>query len=234
LLLIPSSVLVRAPTLSTTLAGRYDWRAHRHGSTGPTGTEVATAALVEAPERILILGLGGGTLARLVEKAFPNAKVEAVEIDPGVFWMARTFLSYTPSKNTQVVLRDARAVVQERRGNTRYDLVFVDCFGSDHIPPHLLRPEFLGELAEILTDQGVLATNLWPGHASYPTTVALYRQRFAKVWIMRGRASRNHVLVAARADRTRDWKRALERARQVGRKVSPSLALDRELAKLQR
>ena len=48
-------------------------------------------ALSEEPRRILIIGLGGGTLPMFLRKHYPGATIDVVDIDPDVVLVARQF-----------------------------------------------------------------------------------------------------------------------------------------------
>src|SRR5947207_1445668 len=62
---------------------------------------MAALYLNPAPRRILILGLGGGTLPTALQRLFPAAAIDAVEIDPAVVRLAPTFCAFGPGPDTR-------------------------------------------------------------------------------------------------------------------------------------
>lgn len=91
--------------------------------------------------RVLILGLGGGSAARLVRALAPSAEIVGVEFDPAVIRAARRHLALDRI-GVEVVCGDARAYLEGTR--RRFDLIIDDVFvgrGHDvHKPEWLPRP----------------------------------------------------------------------------------------------
>lgn len=74
---------------------------------------------------ILILGLGGGTLAKLLRKKYPDAKITGVEIDPIMIEMGKKYLDLD-KYNVDIKIMDARKFKIKK-----YDLVIVDGYIGD-------------------------------------------------------------------------------------------------------
>ena len=116
-------------------------------------------ALCEAPRRILIVGLGGGTLAKFLHKHYPQAVIDAVDIDPDVIKVARQFFEFREDDNLQAHVSDGRKFIEDRPGV--YDLIFLDAFGTDSTPYHLTTREFFLAVKKALTPAGVALGNIW-------------------------------------------------------------------------
>lgn len=119
---------------------------------------VAPLALVPEPKRGLILGHGGGSLAKWLAARWPELELDVVEFDPVVVRMAEEYFSYHAPSQHHVHVRDARAFLN--RTSDVYDLIWVDAFARHMIPFHLTTVEFFSELREHLAPNGVLAVNL--------------------------------------------------------------------------
>ena len=119
---------------------------------------VASLALVPEPKRGLILGHGGGSLAKWLGALWPELELDIVEFDPVVVRMAEEYFSYHAPSQHHVHVRDAR-VFLNRTGQT-YDVIWVDAFARHMIPFHLTTKEFFVELRAHLAPGGVLAVNL--------------------------------------------------------------------------
>lgn len=75
--------------------------------------------------KILILGLGGGTLAKLLRKKYPDAKITGVEIDPIIIELGKKYLDLD-KYNVLVKIMDAKKFKIKK-----YDLVIVDGYIGD-------------------------------------------------------------------------------------------------------
>jgi spermidine synthase len=119
---------------------------------------VASLALVPEPKRGLILGHGGGSLAKWLAHRWPELELDVVEFDPTVVRMAEEYFSYQPPPQHHVHVRDARAFLNSTERT--YDLMWVDVFARHMIPFHLTTVEFFAELRAHLAPNGILAVNL--------------------------------------------------------------------------
>src|SRR5436309_3245366 len=96
---------------------------------------MAALYLNPAPQRILILGLGGGTLPSAFQRLFPAAAIDAVEIDPAVVRVARKYFGFEEAPKTRVFEEDGRVFVKRmQRTNAQYDLIVLDAFDHQYIP----------------------------------------------------------------------------------------------------
>ena len=125
------------------------------------------AAMVpsERPRRALILGLGGGTLARLLHARF-GAEVQIVGIDndPQVLQVARV-AGWLPTRGLDVVVADAFDYV--RSSAERFDYVAIDLFRGEEFIGRALGKAFLRQVRTLLERRGTLVVNLfrdryWP------------------------------------------------------------------------
>ncbi len=116
--------------------------------------ELATE-LFARPGRALLVGLGGGALARVL--TFDNWRVDAVEIDPAVVRAAREYFRLGP-QFARVHLADGRRFLRASRDT--FDLLVLDAFGSGAVPFHLVTSEAFAEAKARLRPGGVLALNL--------------------------------------------------------------------------
>lgn len=94
---------------------------------------------------ILILGLGGGTLAKLLRKKYPNAKITGVEIDPIMIELGKKYLDLD-KYNIDIKIEDTNKF---KFGE--YDLVIVDMYSGDNFPKEFESEEFLKKLTKFKT-----------------------------------------------------------------------------------
>lgn len=110
------------------------------------------------PRAILMLGLGGGSLAKWCHRHLPGARVTAVEIDPDVIAFRDQFLVPPDGERFRVVRGDAAEYVAQCE--ERADVVIIDAFDRDGVAPALCTREFYRDVRAMLSRSGVVAANL--------------------------------------------------------------------------
>jgi spermidine synthase len=162
-------------------------------------TRMMMAALLlnPAPERVLVLGLGGGTLPMALDEIFSETRIDAVEIDPAVVRVAREFFGFAPSGRVSVFDQDARVFVKRAlQQGERYDLIMLDAFNGEYIPEHLMTREFLSEVQRLLSEGGVLAANTFSISDLYDHESVTYQAVFETFYNMKPSDSGNRVVLA--------------------------------------
>jgi spermidine synthase len=144
---------------------------------------LASLFLNPSPDRILIIGLGGGTLPEALQEMLPDATIHTVEIDPAVEEIAYKYFDYVPGPKTENFIQDGRVFVKRAIiSGAKYDLVMLDAFEADYIPEHMLTKEFLEEVTAIMTPDGVLAANTFSRSALYDYESATYQAVFGEFY----------------------------------------------------
>ncbi len=153
-------------------------------------------AVVQQPQRVLIVGLGGGTIPTFLRKHYAQTAIDVVDIDPEVAEVAKTYFGFREDGSLRVHVADGRKFI-ETCGEP-YDIIFLDAFGSDNIPRHLATREFLQATARGLKPGGVVVSNVWgPGsNPLYESMVCTYRDVFAELCIVDVPGGGNKILVA--------------------------------------
>lgn len=124
---------------------------------------MCTALLFCAPpQRVLMLGLGGGSLAKFILHHYPQCQVDAVEFRPEVHRVARDFFALPEESRLQLFYQDAGGFVRSapaEQGN--YDLMFIDAFLDRGIAYSVCGMSFFEACRDRLAPGGVLSMNLW-------------------------------------------------------------------------
>lgn len=164
--------------------------------------------------RVLMLGLGGGSIQRAYQHYYTNVLVETVEIDPVVIKAAKEYFKVEETSRLKIRNQDGRVFLN--RASDAYDLIIMDAYtmsryGSS-IPPHLTTREFFALASVHLTTNGVLAYNVigQVQGAGADIMGALYRtmkQVFPQVYMFPAESSRNVVLVATKSAAPFDYAR---------------------------
>ena len=110
------------------------------------------------PRSILMLGLGGGSLAKYCHRHLAAAHITVVEIDPDVIAFRDQFLVPPDDARFRVVRADAAGYVAQCED--RLDVVMIDAFDRDGVAPSLCTREFYEDARDILSRKGVMVANL--------------------------------------------------------------------------
>lgn len=98
------------------------------------------------PQKILVLGLGGGSNTRLCHKLFPRAQITAVDIDPLMVEISQKYFGLKKIKNLNFIISDALRFAANLKKDDLYDLVLLDCFEGKYIPHKLEDLDFINSL----------------------------------------------------------------------------------------
>lgn len=146
------------------------------------------------PLKILIIGLGGGTLARAVSSIATEAEVDIVEIDPAVIDAAKIYFNFKENSRIHIHKRDGRAFVGNAgKHGVTYDMVMLDAYDDRYIPGHMLTLEFLTEVKRILTPEGVLSANTWKSSLFFDNESVTYEAVFGRFFTL---LKNNRVILA--------------------------------------
>jgi spermidine synthase len=149
-----------------------------------------------APRKVLMVGLGGGTLVSALAKILPTANIDVVELDPAVVRVAREYFGFRPSARVHVITEDGRVYVKRAiaRG-TKYDVVILDAFDEKYIPAHMMTADFFAEVRKILAADGVLAANTYLT-PRYDSESATYQSVFGDFFNLKPAGKRSRVIIA--------------------------------------
>jgi spermidine synthase len=124
-----------------------------------TGGYWAAMLPTAPPRRALILGLGGGTLARLLQTRWGvGLAIVGVDDDPAVIETARS-VGWLPLAGLEEVVEDAFAYV--RRCAERFDYIALDLYRGERLVGQELSRPFLRRVRALLEPSGRLAINLF-------------------------------------------------------------------------
>ncbi|MFT5813559.1 MAG: spermidine synthase [Psychroserpens sp.] len=150
------------------------------------------------PERILIIGLGGGTMSNALHQIYPKATITNVEIDPAVIKVARNYFSFFENDHITAVAQDGRIFVKrESIKKQKYDWIILDAFNGDYIPEHLMTQEFLQEVKNLLSENGVLAANTFSVSDLYTYESATYKSVFGDFFNVRNSNNSNRIILTS-------------------------------------
>ncbi|MCP3673722.1 MAG: spermidine synthase [Gammaproteobacteria bacterium] len=162
---------------------------------------MAGISLIKEPKSILIIGLGGGTLPTSLENNFNTATIDTVEIDEAVVRVAKKWFFYQQSNKQKVITIDGRVFVKRQlRKQKNYDLIILDAFNGDYIPEHLMTKEFLKEIKQLLSDDGLLIANTFSNKKLYDHESVTYQNVFGDFNYIHSKKSGNRIIYAFKSN----------------------------------
>lgn len=141
--------------------------------------QVMTIAAIypETARKILMLGLGGGSISTYLGRFMPEAAITTVEIDPDVITAAKTYFGLRETERMRYRAGDGRVFLT--RNDELYDLILLDAYRGGYVPFHLLTREFYTLVKQRLTPGGAAAFNVHDGSKLYASTVKTLGEVFA-------------------------------------------------------
>jgi spermidine synthase len=124
-------------------------------------TKAMMGALLFAPRArdFLMIGLGGGSLAKFIHRRLPRARVTAVEINAQVLIAARTMFGVPrDGKRFRALLGDGARVVRTLPPR-QFDVVLLDAYCGGRQVPSITRRVFYQRVRALLRPRGVLVVN---------------------------------------------------------------------------
>ena len=149
-------------------------------------------------QRVAIIGLAGGTIARQYTAVYDDIPIDGIEIDPAIVAASREYLGMT-MPNLNVIIQDGRYGFNQL--DERYSVVGIDAYRVPYVPWHLTTVEFFQEIERKLTDDGVVVINVGrtpQDRRLIETMTATLLEVFPTVHSMDVPDSLNTILVATR------------------------------------
>jgi len=108
-------------------------------------------------ERVGLIGLAGGTIAKQYSEVFGPVPIDGWEIDPEIIRVGREYFDMN-EPNLNAIVADGRWGLEQ--SGQLYSVIAIDAYRAPYIPWQLTTVEFFQNVAEHLDDRGVLAINV--------------------------------------------------------------------------
>lgn len=128
------------------------------------------------PESIVMIGLGGGSMAKYCAKYLPNTHFTAVEINPQVIAIRDKFNIPADSEKFCILQADGAEYVANKF--EKVDVLLVDGFDKNGQPAKLCSAGFYDNCFAKLNDGGVMAVNLHGSNIKFGTFASRIRDSF--------------------------------------------------------
>jgi spermidine synthase len=188
-------------------------------------------------KKMLLVGLGGGSIPKKLNKEFPNMEIDAVELDPEVIKLAKDHFNVKESKQLRLHAQDGRLFLT--RSQTQYDIIMLDAYFTDAMPFHLATKQFFELAQRKLTPNGIIVANLISAVTGPSGKIArafnrTLRQVYPQTYIFASRRPDNvsletiqNVIIVATRDKQRvDIKEIVKRATALDKGLFPDPVQD--------
>ena len=167
-------------------------------------------------QSILMLGLGGGSLAKYCYAKLPQSRIDVVEIDPYVIGFREQFFIPANDARFRVIHDDAARYIERR--TAQYDVIMLDTFDRYGFSASIDSREFYCQARAALSPKGVLVANLAGARSQRVRHLGALREAFAdNVLVVQIGDDGNHVAMAFNnASFEPNWHWVAKKARALG------------------
>ncbi len=131
---------------------------------------------VPQPRSILMVGLGGGSLAKFCHRYLPNTHMTVLEINPHVIAVRDAFAIPPDDQRFRVLLADGAEFV--RSTAQTYDVMLADGFDMHGLPEALSTPAYYDACYRLLKPDGLLVANLHGCNTQFDVVLGRIRSSF--------------------------------------------------------
>ena len=121
-----------------------------------------------APQRILLLGLGGGSVAKFIMTHFPQAELTIVEQRQDVIDVARQYFYLSEHPRLSIINDDALFYLRRLEVDKKslFDVVLVDIFDGHGMSHPMHDYEIYKYIRSAMSANGIAVFNLWSQNPS--------------------------------------------------------------------
>jgi spermidine synthase len=167
-----------------------------------------------APNHILMVGLGGGSLVKYCYKYLPKTRITVVEIDADVIALRDQCMIPPDDDRLQVIHMDAVKYLDQLEHEV--DVILLDGFDADGLATDLITDDFYAACKNALSQEGILVSNMWGESKDLAATISRMNTIFNNsVWWCRSIDSYNLISFAFKSVTNEFSENLEERAKQL-------------------
>jgi spermidine synthase len=156
------------------------------------------ALFVPRPRHIVMVGLGGGSLAKFCYRHFPDTRISVLELRADVIALRAQFCVPPDDARFAVIHTDAAGWMAAQQDCA--DVIIIDGFDEAGLPPSLGSSKFYADCRRALHTGGVLVANIFSYDAHYPHMLGRLNLVFdARLCWFDKVAGNNRILFAVKA-----------------------------------
>ncbi len=128
--------------------------------------------------QVLAIGLGGGSIAKYIHAYCPNVVSKVIELNPKIIQVARSQFD-VPENDERLEVIEGDGLQYLAEHTDAADVLLIDAFDSNGIPPDFCSQDFFDQCANILKSDGILAINLWGSDKRFDIYLQRIEQSFS-------------------------------------------------------
>ncbi|MES2182565.1 MAG: polyamine aminopropyltransferase [Pseudomonadota bacterium] len=128
-------------------------------------------------KHVLAIGLGGGSLAKYIHAYCADLTSRVIELNPKIIQIARSQF-YLPENDERLEVIEGDGLQYLAEHDDTADVLLIDAFDSNGIPPDFCSQDFFDRCANTLTSSGMLAINLWGSDKNFDVYLQRIEQSF--------------------------------------------------------
>ena len=164
-----------------------------------TRAMVGCLLFVPEPKDVLMIGLGGGSVAKFLRLHYPQTRICVIEIDPQVVAIARQCFA-VPAEDPRfsVIVCDGAEYIS--RPAAAADLIMVDGYDAESQAKALATTQFYRDCRQRLAQGGMLVANLWGGDREFSAVLKRIGETFPEGTLCLPARKQGNVIVLAFRD----------------------------------
>lgn len=190
------------------------------------------------PEKVLIVGLGGGSMVHFIRRHDPEVQIDAIEIDPAVVEIAKKYFAVRAEDKVKLLTEDGLKYLEGTEA--KYDVIYMDAFlkpsadtDKTGAPLKSRTLAFYEKVQTRLNPSGLVVFNLNP-HKDLDDDIATIRKGFKQAYVFRLAKAQGTVVVASMAVE-REKPAALQKvAQELDKRFGANFSFQRHLKNLER
>lgn len=109
-------------------------------------------------KKVLMVGLGSGSIPKRLIGDFPGVLVDSVELDPVVVDVAKKYFALRDHPRHRIFVQDGRQYI--KKTDEKYDFIIMDAYFAEGVPFHLVTREFFQQVRAKLAPGGIVGANI--------------------------------------------------------------------------
>jgi spermidine synthase len=143
-----------------------------------TRAMMAFLLFMPPPRRALMIGLGGGSLAKFFYHRLPETRLRVIEVSAGVVEVARTYFQ-VPADCGRLAISIGEGASYVTRAQERVDALFVDAYDGRSLAASLATEDFFNAARALVSPAGMLIMNLWSSDRAFGRNLRSIERAFS-------------------------------------------------------
>ena len=157
---------------------------------------MATLLFMNPPCRVLLIGVGAGSLIRFIHHHFPRCAVDGVDASSRILKLAKDYFNLPNSAAIRLHCSDGQDFLAGRKGQA-YDVILVDAYDQEGMARSVYCADFFGRCRNHLQENGIVSLNLWSGDGKRMGQVRSELERYFSSCIILPVPDRGNVICLA-------------------------------------